>query len=183
MVKNLILAVLCLLTMVSCSKGGQEQLLQKSTVRQIDITEMIPIHASSLEYFDFAIKYMDNSGRQHLDTVRKDSSLSIDCYVKTFSYPDYPVACTAIVELIPQVPGTEVVSFTFIKPKPYLLPTLYFSTTDIPDSRGDSSRPEGYEDIPIVSMQIDEFLSAYGTVFSSSCYVTENYDGSEIITY
>lgn len=53
---------------------------------------------------------MDNLGREEIDTVRESSSLSNGCYVKTYSYRGLPVACTAIVELVPKVPGTDVVS-------------------------------------------------------------------------
>ena len=176
MVRNLIPAVPCLMTMASCSEDWMKQLLPDLTSRQVDITEIIPIHSTSLKYFDYAVQYTDNTGREHRDTVREGASLSGDCFMRTFSYDRYFVACTAIVDLVPRVPVHELASFTFIKPKTYLLP-IGPKDVDI------SSHPEWFENIPVESMQIEEFLSTYGRVFSSSCSIFETYDGPEIDTY
>lgn len=174
--RNLILAAVCLLTIASCSKGGRDQALQGSSIRQIDVTEVVPVHNSSLDYFDFVFKYMDNLGREEEVTVRDGSSLSNGCYVKTYSYKGCPVACTAIVELVPKVPRTDVVSFTFIKPKPYMLPRVIFSSNG--GTPGiDGTRPEGYEDILIESMSVDEFLSTYGTTFFTNTMIVDSGDG------
>lgn len=174
--RNLIMAAVCLLTIASCSKGGQEPALQSPSIRQVEITEVVPIHSSSLEYFDFAFKYSDNRGREEKYTIRDDSSLINGCYVKTYSYSGLPVAGSAMVELVPKVPRTDVVSFTFIKPKPYAIPRVIFSSSGgTPDIEG--TRPEGYEDIPIESMSVDEFLSTYGTTFFTHTMILDSADG------
>lgn len=110
-VLKLLLAAVCLLTIASCSKGGQDSALLSSSIRQIDITEVVPIHSSSLEYFDFVFKYSDNLGKEEEHTIRDDSSLSNGCYVKTYSYRGIPVACRASVKLVPKVPGTYGTTF------------------------------------------------------------------------
>lgn len=174
--RNLIRAAVCLLTIASCSKGGQESALQSPSIRQVEITEVVPIHSSSLEYFDFAFKYSDNLGMEEEYTIRDDSSLSNGCFVKTYSYRWLPVAGRAIVELVPKVPRTDVVSFTFIKPKPYAIPRVIFSSSGgTPDI--DGTRPGGYEEIPVESMSVDEFLSTYGTMFFANTMIVDSADG------
>lgn len=150
MFRNLISVSVCLFTMAFCSTDWLEQLLRDSAARQVDITEIVPIHSSSLKYFDFAIRY-------------------------------YAVACNAVVELIPQVPVDEVVSFTFIIPKPFLIPLIQSSS-----KRGAASTEDfnskWYEEISIDSIPMDEFLTKYGRIFTSSCQVLEEYDGIQIVS-
>lgn len=181
MFRNLISVSVYLFTMASCSTDWLEQLLRDSAARQVDITEIVPIHSSSLKYFDFAIRYMDNTGREQRDTVREGASLSRDCFMRTFSYTEYAVACNAVVELIPQVPVDEVVSFTFIIPKPFLIPLIQSSS-----KRGAASTEDfnskWYEEISIDSIPMDEFLTKYGRIFTSSCQVLEDYDGIQIVS-
>lgn len=63
-----------------------------------------------------------------------------------------------ITELIPQVPVDEVVSFTFIIPKPFLIPFIQSSS-----KRGAASTEDfnskWYEEISIDSIPMDEFLT------------------------
>lgn len=111
-----------------------------TTAKQVDIVEIVPIHSTSLKYFDYVIQYYDNTGKERRDTVREGTSLSEDCFMRTFSYDSYFVSCSATVVLIPRVNELE-------------------------------------------SMPVEEFLSTYGRVFSSTCGIYETYDGLNIFTY
>ena len=146
-----------------------------TTAKQVDIVEIVPIHSTSLKYFDYVIQYYDNTGKERRDTVREGASLSEDCFMRTFSYDSYFVSCSATVVLIPRV--NELEPFTFIKPKPYLLPIIG------PKDWDNRPRPEWFEIIPVESMPVEEFLSTYGRVFSSTCGIYETYDGLNIFTY
>ena len=176
-------AMLGLMMLAACSKDGKEPAPSFSSVRQIDITEVVPIHESSLEYFDYVLTYQDNDGQTKVDTIRGGSSLNYGCYIQTYSYTKCPVSCMATVEMVPIVPETEVVSFTFIVPKPYLTSNIYYSSSGAADGRG-SALPEGYKEIKIDSMEIGKFLSTYGTTFISTCRVLgEDGEGIQITSY
>lgn len=146
-----------------------------TTAKQVDIAEIVLIHSTSLKYFDYVIQYYDNTGKEQRDTVREGTSLSEDCFMRIFSYDSYFVSCSATVVLIPRV--NEIESFTFIKPKPYLLPIFD------PKDWDNRPRPEWFENIRVESMPVEEFLSTYGRVFSSTCGIYETYDGPKIVTY
>lgn len=143
-------------------------------MKQVDITIVIPVHSSSLDYFDYCLRYTDNVGREYRDTIRNSNVAAtsleeVTCHTKTFSYRDLPVACTAMVELMPKVSGDTKATFSYIVPKPYIYPTITSG------SQSFSPTVEGL-DIIIDSISIDEFLSFYGTRFSS--YLRLNVDGS-----
>ena len=170
------IAALCLFMSAACSKAGQDPVPSPS-VLSVDITEAVVIHPSSLKYFDYVISYMDNTGQQYVDTVSDASSL-IGSYIfnKTYCYSRLPLACTSRVELVPKVPRTEVVSFTFIEPKPYLYSNVYSSDSGIPDNSGDLETGR-YGEIPVESMTIGDFLLTYGNSFITTCIVRNNPEG------
>ena len=57
------LAMLGLMATVACSKEEQEPTPTFSTIRQIDVAEVLPVHESSLEYLDYVLTYSDNIGQ------------------------------------------------------------------------------------------------------------------------
>ena len=177
-----LIALLSLLLVSSCSEGGVEPDLTAPSVKQIDITEAVFYHVSTLEYFDYVVTYQDNKGQEYADVISGDPSATVGCYVKTYSYNELPVTCTAIVELVPKVPETEVVSFKYINPKPSMSANVYYSSNAANDGI-DTVLPEGYEQIWIQSMEIGEFLKTYGSWFSSYCRVLEGAGGLQVSSY
>lgn len=160
-----------LLLMASCTDNWNDP----NSVKGIDITESIPIHGSTLKYFEYVVTYQDNNDFKDVDIIRDAASPARDCFVKTYRYNEYPVSCMATVELVPKVPETDVVSFTFIIPKPYLYVNIHSSSNDVTYD-GDAQLPENYEEFHIQSMEIGEFLSTYGNTFISCCSVRDNLD-------
>ena len=167
-----VLALFGLLMLAAC-RGG----LEPNAVKMIDITEIVPIHVSTLDYFDYVITYQDNTGQEDVDVIRYSPMMSSTfMFHKTFSYKDPYVTCSATVELVPKVPESEVATFTFISPKPYLSARVIKSLDGVPDD-SDAALPDGYGEVRIDSMEIGEFLQTYGQTFSSQCRVTEDSDG------
>lgn len=179
-------ALIPLLLLHACEKDSPSvrgAMPPARAVKQVDMTVFIPLHRSSLDYFDYCLRYTDNVGREYRDTIRNSNvaATSLDevtCHTKTFSYRDLPVACTAMVELMPKVSGDTKATFSFIVPKPYIYPTILWS-----GSQSFSPTIEGLHIngsvIEIDSISIDEFLSFYGTRFSS--HLRLNVDGSGCI--
>ena len=173
------IALFGLLVLAACTKAGENS----NSVKGIDITEAIPVHESSLEYFEFVATYCDNSGLKEVVNINDVPLNSIDCYVKTYRYNECPVSCMATVELVPKVPESEVVSFTFIIPKPLLYENVH-SSSNVESEGVDTVLPESYERIKIESMEIGEFMSKYGTMFSSACTIYEDGEGGvKVISY
>lgn len=189
-----IVGVMSLLLFGSCEINPSED--SSPSVKQIDMTVMVPIESTSLEYFDYVVRYSDNSGLVQIDTIRKENGGIVvedwqdggsyeitlagcrtvfdnnNCYVKTYSYTSLPVSSNMTVELIPKYSKESVVSFSFITPKPYIYPNVYFSESSIP--KGSIKRTlDGINVLRIDSMTIGKFLSIYGETFTSCCQVKE----------
>lgn len=119
----------------------------------VDMTVVVPIHPTSLEYFDYVITYRDNLGNEIKDTVdrffggivvddfrranmkqhgKKDVSVAKGsynergCYTMTVPYASFPVSCTAMVEMVPTEHSSSSLSFFFYVPKPYIFPDIRF---------------------------------------------------------
>ncbi len=174
--------------------------------KQVDMTVVVPIHPSSLEYFDYVIHYYDNRGVEQRDTIQEscggivvedwnyvdieitleDTGSSLksfdNLYVKTFSYDNLFVTCSVTVEMIPKKDIATVVSFSFYTPKPYIIPSVHNSATSI-QSETSNHILENVECIMIDSMTIDSFQSEYGRTFSSHCGLYDSYVGYEIFFY
>ncbi len=208
----------CILAMAfafcSCEKDDEEDVnnalsedsgLTLNSIKQVDMTVVVPIHPSSLKYFDYVVRYFDNQGAVHDDTIQgtlggivvddwnyvdieitlaatKAASNNNNCYIRTFSYANLPVSCNVSVEMIPKKDCTSVESFFFYIPKPYIYPNVYYSETSVPNESPDHVM-EGVESIKIDSMTISSFQSTYGTTFSSCCMVRDCLDGYEIFLY
>ena len=51
-------------------------------VKQVDMKVVIPIHPSSLEYFDYMVSYTDNSGEEYCDTIaERKGGLTVDDWI------------------------------------------------------------------------------------------------------
>lgn len=176
-----------------------------ATVKQVDIDVVVPIHPSSLEYFDYCIVYSDNNGKENRDTIVADyggiyvedwnlpeytnntvtTKSSLDdyiCWRKNFVYKSLPVVCRCEVTLVPKVSRDSVVSFSYIVPKPFIFSHVIFdsdSTYD-PIERSDI---EGIEVIKFADIRIGSFMSAYGTYFVSTYRVKEEYGGISSSSY
>ena len=221
------------------------------SAKQVDMTVFVPIHPSSLEYFDYVIHYYDNRGIENRDTIQESSGgLSVDdwnyvdieitldaghrsydwnyddieitldaenkdtiqgsydgtsveecdyennaslcatnassvtdnCYIKTFSYDNSYVTCTVTVEMIPKKDITTQMAFFFYIPKPYIFPSVHTPATSL---IGETSEHimETVECIRIDSMTVSSFESAYGRTFTSHCGIYDSYDGYEIFFY
>ncbi|MBQ0048489.1 MAG: hypothetical protein KBT33_13460 [Prevotellaceae bacterium] len=189
-----VVGVLSLLLLCSCEINPAVD--SSPSVKQIDITVMIPFEPSSLEYFDNVVRYSDNNGLIQVDTIRKENSGIVvedwqdggsyevyltkcrtgfdnhDCYVKTYSYTSLPVSTSVTVELIPKFSKDSMVSFSFITPKPYIYPNVYFSESSIP-KKSINRTLNGINVLRIDSMTIGKFMSIYGDTFTSCCQVKE----------
>lgn len=149
-------------------------------VKQIDIDVCVPIHPSSLEYFDYSISLADNSGEEYRDTVRKsDGRISPEnvFWVEYFRYKSLPVICRCEVELIPKVTMDSEVSFSYIEPKPFIYSRVIFNAHSS-SSYSPTEKPdlEDREVQKIDCMRLGSFLSEYGRIFSSTCTVRQDYD-------
>ncbi|MCQ2158953.1 MAG: hypothetical protein MJY43_03915 [Bacteroidales bacterium] len=146
-----------------------------STVKQIDMTVLVPIHPSSLEYFDYCISYSDNTGEEYRDTVRNAlPDNDIFYWMETFAYKSNSVVCRCEVELVPKVSRDSVVSFSYTVPKPCIFSRVIYGSHSTYDP---IIRPgtEGLEVLDIEDMRIGTFMSAYGSYFVSTCRVKEEY--------
>ncbi|MDO4950016.1 MAG: hypothetical protein Q4E55_07640 [Bacteroidales bacterium] len=173
------------------------------SVKQVEMTVVVPIHSSSLEYFDYVVRYSDNYSTVETDTVRyngievedyTDMEVGIysaktrgsldnnDCYTRTFSYDDLPVISTVTVEMIPKKEKSSKASFYFYTPKPYIFPNVHYSITSV--KREIPYRiMDGLEQIRIDNMSISSFQSVYGTTFLSRCGIYNYADGYEYFFY
>lgn len=193
--------VICLLMLVSCDADPDES--QNLSGKYVDMTLVVPIHPTSLKYFDFCVKYDDNQGVERLDTIqgsyngitvddwnyvdieitlapaRRVASKSTDCLVKTYSYDKMPVTCTAVVEMIPKKDVTTVKDFYFYIPKPYIIPSVHNSKEQLGLGEAMEHTMGVIDSIKIDSMSVSSFQSLYGTTFMSRCGVYEAGDGYE----
>lgn len=196
MYKSFLIIVGVLSTLLLCSCESNPAVDSSPSVKQIDITVMVPVESTSLEYFDYVVRYSDNNSLIQIDTIRKENGGIVvedwqdggsyeitlaecrtgldnhNCYVKTYSYTSLPVSTNVTVELTPKYSKDSVVSFSFITPKPYIYPNVYFSEPSIP--KGSINRTlHGINVLRIDSMTICKFLSIYGETFTSCCQVKE----------
>lgn len=168
------------------------------SVKQVEMTVVVPIHPSSLEYFNYIVRYSDNRGKLCADTVRYNgievedyteeipsltaSNNDDNCYVRTHDYDDLPVTATVTVEMVPRKESSSMVSFNFYTPKPYIFPNVHYSTTSV--KRETPYRVmDGLEQIMIDNMSIGSFQAVYGTTFLSRCGVYNYADGYEYFFY
>ena len=169
----------------------------------VDMTVVVPIHSSSLEYFDYVITYRDNLGNEIKDTVdggfggivvddfrranmkqhgKKDVSVAkeslngFDCYTMTVPYASLPVSCTAMVEMVPTVHSSSSLSLFFYVPKPYIFPNIRFGS-NTGTSTNQNHIFEYLDRIRINSMSLSDFISTYGSVFTSHASVYPTPDG------
>ncbi len=153
-----------------------------ATVRQVDIDVIVPIHSSSLKYFDYCITYTDNEGIEYRDTVRTASPENdVLLWKKDFVYKSLPILCKCETILIPKVSRDSVVSFSYVIPKPYLFSRIIFNS----HSYGPNVSPEigGLNVVKVEDIRIDTFMSAYGSYFVSACSIKEEYDGISCSSY
>ena len=189
----LMAGIICTFLFGSCEED-EEYLNGNSTAQQVDMTVVVPIHPSSLEYFDYVIHYYDNRGVECRDTIQNPSGgievvdwiaangISNNCYVRTFSYDDLFVTCSVNVEMIPKKGLTTMDPFYFYIPKPYITPSVHDPKTSVIGETA-SHIMEGVECIHIDAMDIESFQSTYGRTFSSHCGLTDSYVGYEIFFY
>lgn len=191
----LMAGIICTFLFGSCEEENNEENLNGfSTAQQVDMTVLVPIHPSSLEYFDYVIHYYDNRGVECRDTIQNPSGgievvdwsaangISNNCYVRTFSYDDLFVTCSVNVEMIPKKGLTTMDPFYFYIPKPYITPSVHDPKTSVIGETA-SHIMEGVECIHIDAMDIESFQSTYGRTFSSHCGLTDSYVGYEIFFY
>lgn len=170
----------CMLFSGGCS--DYLEWLAGSGATQVDMTVVIPIHPSSLEYFDYILNYYDNEGKQYTDTVRNagDGTSPENCYVRTFSYDHILVTCTMNVRMVPKEIYTSMGEFLFYIPKPSIIPVLHGSAAKF--EKGSIHHDiEKMEAIQINPMSIEEFESTYGLTFSSHCGLYDGPDGYDIL--
>lgn len=174
--------------------GTSNGTTNSSNVKQVDIKVVVPIHPSSLKYFDYIICYSDNTGEEyrdtlserrlsdntgevHRDTIRKDNLQDVDIYYTTnFCYKRLPVICRCEVTLVPKVSRDSVVSFSYITPKPFIFSRVIFDSHSYTPETGNAN----IEEVTVINIdnaRIGDFLSTYGSWFCSTCYVKGNYDG------
>ena len=183
-------SIICTFLLGSCEED--ENLGLESPAKQVDMTVLVPIHPSSLEFFDYVIHYYDNRGEECRDTIQSsygtdvadnDNAISNNCYVKTYSYDYLFVTCTVNVELIPKKGGSTVGPFYFYIPKPYIFPNV----TDSPatDVRANINATMAENELILIDeMDFELFKSTYGTTFSSHCGLYDDINvGYEIFFY
>ena len=195
--KNKILLLManaiCTFLLGSCETDEDDVLTGVPHAKQVDMTVIIPINPSSLEYFDYVIHYYDNRGVENRDTIQGSSNgITVegwaaanainnnDFYVKTFSYDNMFVTCTATVELIPK--RDTVGPFSFYTPKPYIYPNVYDSPS-LDSTEIINMLTNTIETISIDRMDFESFKSTFGTTFSSHCGLYESEVGYETFFY
>lgn len=186
---------ICCLLLGSCDDDDDDsKVVTKLFARHADMTVVVPIHPSSLEFFDYVINYRDNQGLVQNDTIQNvgggivvedwatKDALTSDCYIRTFCYNDIPIACYTTVTMIPKGDDGMVGPFSFYIPKPYIFPSIHGSVA--PD-HGETPNliPEGVECIQIDSMPLSKFQSTYGTTYVSRCSINDSEDGYEVSFY
>lgn len=165
-----------------------------TAAKQVDMKVVIPVHPSSLKYFDYIICYSDNTGEEYRDTlserrlsdnigqvhrdiIRKEKLQDVDIYyTKNFCYKRLPVICRCEVTLVPKVSRDSVVSFSYTTPKPYIFSRVIFSSHSYTPQMGNADI-EGVEILKLDNIRIGTFLSAYGSWFCSTCSVKKDSDG------
>lgn len=162
------------------SNGTSNGTTNSSNVKQVDIKVVVPIHPSSLKYFDYNIIYSGNDGVEYRDTVREgkilEDSHTGTYYVKSFAYKSVPVVCRCEVTMMPKVSRDSVVSFSYTTPKPIIFSRVIFDSHSYTPETGNAN----IEDVTVINIdnaRIGDFLSTYGSWFCSTCYVKSNYDG------
>ena len=147
-----------------------------ATVKQVDITVIVPTHTSSLKYFDYCICYSDNTGEEYCDTISNALPDKDIYWRKTFAYKSLPVVCRCEVSLVPRVSRDSIVSFSYIIPKPYIISSVIFNSHSTYDPI-ESPDIERFEVMEFEETRIGSFLSISGSYFCSTFYVKESYDG------
>lgn len=181
----LMATALCCLLLAGCDDDDNPN-GEKNSVKQIDMTVVVPIHPSSLAYFDYAIQYQDNQGAKYNDTVREtiatEALSASKCYVKTYCYNKAPVACSVTVDMLPKCDDGIVGPCYFYPPKPYIYSNVY---DDALPELGDplNQHLENIECIRIDAMPLSKFQSTYGLTFTTHCQVKKGVDGYEGISY
>ena len=183
-------SIICTFLLGNCEED--EDLGSESPAKQVDMTVLVPIHPSSLEFFDYVIHYYDNRGEECRDTIQSsygtdvadnDNAISNNCYVKTYSYDYLFVTCTVNVEMIPKKGGSTVGPFYFYIPKPYIIPNVHDPKTSVIGETA-SHIMGGVECIHIDEMDLESFQSTYGRTFSSHCGLHDDSNvGYEIFFY
>lgn len=186
--------VISILLFGSCEVEDEQPLVAVPHAIMAEMTEVVPIHPSSLAYFDYVICYRDNRGDEYNDTIQETDdgivvedwmmrgSLMNDYFIRSFSYNNLPVICNVIVRMIPKKDDDTVASFLFYTPKPYIYPNVYHSGSA--DGRAAPDRTMGgMESISVDSMSIGSFQSTYGDVFVSQCGILESEGGYETFFY
>lgn len=173
--------------------------------KQADLTVIVPVHPSTLEYFDYVVHIYDNRGVECRDTIHGSyggivvddwnyvdievplsaSSKALpqgNCYVRTLSYDNLFVTATVNVEMIPKKGCVSMDPFFFYIPKPYIFPSIHSPRTSSMGSNY-SEILQSAECLRINQMSVDEFQAIYGSVFSSHCGIYDSYVGYEIFFY
>lgn len=181
------IGMITLLLLQGCDKETEPQLEfgaveNGEEVKQIDMTVLVPIHPSSLEYFDYYISYSDNTGEEYRDTVRSVLPDNEIFWIRNFSYKSPYVIFRCETTLVPKVSRDSVVSFSFIIPKPYIFPRVIYKSSS---TSGSVNRldMEALEIQKYDNIRIGSFMSTYGSYFSSTCSVKDSYDGISFMFY
>ena len=166
------------------SNGNSNGIPNSEEVKQVDIKVVIPVHPSSLKYFDYNIIYSDNTGEEYRDTIREGQIQDgADIYyVKNLVYKKLPLICRCEVTLVPKVSRDSVVSFSYTIPKPSIFSRVIFNSHSYTPETG-SNDIEGVEVLNLDEIRIGTFLSTYGSWFCSTCSVKKDYDGVNINFY
>lgn len=179
---------------VASMTGNNSGLQISPSIKKVSMTVVVPIHPSSIEYFDYIVRYSDNHSTEAADTVRYNGIVvddfddvrggldDSDCYTRTFAYDDFPVTCTVTVEMIPRKERSTMVSFNFYTPKPYIFPNVSYSATTV-KRETPYHVMYGLEQMRIDNMSIGSFQSVYGTAFLSRCGVYNYSGGYEYFFY
>lgn len=239
----LIASVICILMIGSCenddlpydpipTEDQDDITVVVPTGAHVDMTIVVPIHPSTLKYFDYVVHYQDSQGLEHNDTIRENTGGIVvdngvhyednqglehndiireksgeivaeewnytehevtgvmigtslygdDYYTRTFRYDNLPITSSVTVKMIPKKDISTKASFIFVSPKPYIFPSVHFSTTsvseEIPYRILDNAERTRIDDINISSFQM-----VYGKSFSTHCEVCTSLDGYNIFVY
>ncbi len=202
-----IVGMMALFLLQGCDKENEQEpgilLTNEIPVMQVDMRVVIPVHPSSLKYFDYVVCYTDNTGEEYRDTIQEtQGGLTVDdwmdheydfansrdsqdtdiLYTKNYCYKTLPVMCKCEVNLLPKVSRDSVVSFCYTIPKPYIFSGVIFNSHSYTPQL-ESTDVGGITTIKLDPISIDTFMSAYGTRFCSSCIVRSDYDGISTLFY
>lgn len=202
----LLAGVLGFSMLTSCDKEKEDDLAVPPAPQQVAMTVVVPIHPSSLEYFDYAIHYRDSQGLEYNETIRENTGGIVvedwnyvehevtlggtkaaldysDCFIKTFNYDELSVSNVVTVEMIPKKERSSLASFLFCDPKPYIFPKVRSSSSASGTREDFGQIIESIENIRIEDMSIRSFQMTYGESFTSHCGVYSSADGYEIYFY